>query len=205
MKFCIVIPTRGIVFARTVQTMLRMPAQSPIVIVDGLPIPDSHNECIRKALKTDCTHIWFLEEDMELTDRGIAAMTMAAQTHPIVAMNYKITPTVYAVQYDHDKPLFAGFGCTIFERKIFEKDFTQPWLTDEYDVNILGTNPFRYKSVRRTIERPVYGKFDVYFFIQCMEKNIPLYILPDFEATHLRMKSWERKMVNNGTHDIYEL
>lgn len=205
MKLSICIPTRGVIFARTVNTILHMPKDSSIIIVEGLPIPEAHNECIRQALLTDCTHIWFLEEDMALSDRQIASMIVAAQHNRFVTMDYHMNTSLNCVQYDQGKPIYTGFGCTMFDRTIFEKEFHDPWLTDAYDIMILGMNPFQYKIEKRSYDRPVYGKYDVYFSIRCMELGIPIHVIPDMLASHLRLASWERKETNKAPHQVYEI
>lgn len=206
MKVCLVIPTRGVLFARTVRSSIlnpELPHDSPVFIVDGLPIPDAHNECIRKALQTDCTHIWFVEEDMEIPPTALAWMMKASESHRIVAVDYKVRPDVTTVQYDNYGIIFFGFGCTMFDRRLFEKEFHNPWLTDKFSIRI---NPDgTHEPYRSEPAAGVYGKYDVFFGWQCRQKGIEPMVMSDLLCNHLRLRSWERKETNDGSHEVYEI
>ena len=208
MKICVCIPTRGVIFARTILSSIlnpELPKDSIIIIVEGLPIPDAHNECIRRALATDCTHILFVEEDVEIPTHGIQTMIHAgSRGHRYVAIDYLVRKNITTVQYADGKPWYTGFGCTLFDRKLFEKEFTDPWLTDQYDVMIIKERPLQYKIQKRSQkDKDTYGKYDVYFGTMCKEKGIAISVIPDMICQHLRVSQWERKEVNEGTFDIY--
>lgn len=208
MKVAVCIPTRGVLYARTIRSTVlnpELPSNTPFIIVEGLPIPDAHNECIRRALRTNATHFLFVEEDMEIPEGGVTKMMEEAYCgHPIVVMDYFVRPNLKTTFSDGDDKIFFGFGCTMFHRSIFEEYFSDPWLTDKYDVMIERQHPFAYSIVEGKGENR-YGKFDVYFGIQLREKGIPFYVIPTMMARHLRLKSWERKEVNNGAHEVYEI
>lgn len=207
MKVALIIPTRGVLFARTVRSSIlnpELPQDSPVILVEGLPIPDAHNEGIRRALATDCTHLWFFEEDMEMPPTGLAFMMKAAESNPIVVVDYKVRPDVHATQYDTEGVLFFGFGCTMFQREVFEKHFTDPWLVDKYALRV-EADSLTYTPYEIDPKRQVYGKYDVYFGWQCRQKKIQPIVLGSFECKHLRLKTWERKETNNGLQDVYEI
>lgn len=206
MKICLVIPTRGVLFARTVHSTIlnpELPLNTSIVIVEGLPIPDAHNECIRRALQTDCTHILFVEEDMEVPPTAIAWMMKAAEQHRIVLVDYKVRSDVKTIQYDDKGILFFGFGCTMIDRTVFEKEFTDPWLTAKYALSIREGG--KYEPYEIAEGQDVYGKYDVYFGWQCRQKGIAIAVMSDVLCKHLRLQSWERKESNNGVHQVYEI
>ena len=205
MKIAVVIPTRGIIFARTILSSILEPllTGSHFIIVSGLPIPDSHNECVRRALATNCTHILFVEEDMEIPHDVLAALLREAETRPYVAVDYPVTKDTRTVVFrDNGKVLWTGFGCTIVNRNIFSQ-MIEPYFTDKIDIMIDQLHPFKYHT--QSSNRNSYGKFDIEFGFHLQKLNIPMYVLPDVQCKHLRMKSWERKEVNNGTHEIYDL
>jgi hypothetical protein len=210
MKLALVIPTRGVLFARTVQSTIlnpEFPKDSHVIIVSGLPIPDSHNTCIRKALATDCTHIWFVEEDMEIPEHGLETMmAYANEGAPYVAIDYPITikwrTTVWTEQ---KQTLWTGFGCTLIARSVFEGELKDPWLTDKYEVLIEQMHPLKYRVRERKPDPKNYGMFDIWFGLQLQKMGIPIKVLEGKMCNHLRMRSWERKEANQGTHEIYEL
>ena len=208
MKLALAIPTRGVIFAQTIESTIlstEFPQDAYVTIVSGLPIPDAHNECIRRALATDCTHILFVEEDMVIPDGGLALMMKLAEEKPIVAIDYPITKDLRTTSFIDEKiVLWTGFGCTMFNRDVFEKNLHDPWLTDEYDVMIDKMHPFEYHTVKGHGNNR-YGKYDILFGLEMKKLGIPMYVIPDISCRHLRMKSWERKTVNEGTHEIYDL
>jgi hypothetical protein len=209
MKICLVIPTRGLIFARTVRSAIlnpELPHDSEVVLVQDLPIPDAHNECIAHALDTDCTHIWFVEDDMEVPPTALTWMKKLAEDgNRYVAVDYDVRPNVSSISWDMGKPLFTGFGCTMFDRTLFEKEFKEPWLTDEYWVSIEQQNPFKYHIVQRDTSKDTYGKYDVYFGVQCREKGIAITVVDGVKCNHLRLKTYERKETNHGLYDIYQI
>jgi len=209
MKIALAIPTRGVIFARTIQSTIlskELPAPIEVIIVAGLPIPLSHNTCISRALQTDCTHILFVEEDMEIPEGAITKMIEKADKgFEVVAVDYPLTETVRTTMFEDDgRILWTGFGCTLISRRIFEVILHDPWLTADNTVYIKGEHPFKY-TVMNEPERQdkVYGRYDIWFGLQMKEKGIPIVKIPNVKCNHLRMKSWERKTVNNGAHEIY--
>lgn len=210
MRISLCIPTRGVIFARTIKCTLlnpELPKDTYSTIVEGLPIPDAHNECIRRSLATDCTHILFVEEDMEIPKGGITEMIrLANEGKQYVCIDYPLLPTLRSciMRDENGKPIFSGFGCTMFDRKLFD-DMKDPWLTQDYDVMIDSMKPFKYHIQERTNkDYKVYGKYDVYFGALMREKGVPITEVPML-CNHLRMRSWERKETNNGAHEIYEI
>jgi hypothetical protein len=211
MRLALVIPTRGVIFARTIESSIlspELPRDSHVIIVSGLPIPDAHNKCIERALETDCTHILFIEEDMVIPNGGIPAMIEKAELgFEIVAIDYPLTDSARStIHYEGEKALWTGFGCTMIARRIFDDVLKKPWLTSDNTVYIESMSPFKY-TVKNESERKdkVYGHYDIWFGLQMKKAGIPIKVLSGFKCPHLRMKSWERKTVNAGTHEIYEL
>lgn len=209
MKLGVCIPTRGVIFANTIQTALlnpELPAGSVFFAVIGLPIPDAHNECVRRALLAGCTHIWFVEEDMEIPAGGLNKMLELANAGAqYVVIDYPLSAKVRTTcMFADGKPLWSGFGCTMIAREVFEQ-IGEPYFSTEYEVLLEQLNPIKYKIVQCRNPEKVYGHFDIWFGLLCKEYNIPITIVPDMICNHLRLKTWERKTINQGTHEIYRI
>jgi len=212
MKIALCIPTRGVIFARTIVSTILSPrlVGAHVIIVDGLPIPDSHNECIRRALKTDCTHILFVEEDMVIPDRGLELMiAYANEGQKYVAIDYPITlQGRTTIKYVGSTAMFTGFGCTLLDRRLFtDYDLHDPWLTDEYafQIEMDNHNVERFIRHKRENNEKTYGMFDIKFGDDMQRNGIKIKVISGIVCPHLRMRTWERKVVNHGVHDIYEL
>lgn len=210
MKLALVIPTRGVIFSRTIQSTIlspELPQGTHVIIVSQKPIPDSHNTCIREALKTDCTHILFVEEDVEIPKTGLKRMIESAeQGNDYVAIDYPIADKWRTtVWVENGIVLWTGFGCTLFNRKIFEEMIKDPWLTDKYELVIHQMKPLKYEIRVRKPNPNNYGMYDIYFGLQLQKLGVKMTVLDGIMCNHLRMRSWERKEFNLGTHDIYQL
>jgi hypothetical protein len=211
MMIALCIPTRGVIFARTIESTIlsdELPQASPVIIVSQFPIPDSHNMCIQRALQTDCTHIWFVEEDMEIPKGALTRMIEEADKGAeVVAIDYPLTKDIRTTMfYDEGTPLWVGFGCTLISRRIFKDVLKMPWLTAEYTVYIDQMIPFRYHIAFEPDKKDkVYGRYDIWFGMQMKEAGIPITVIHDYVCKHLRISSWERKQVNAGSHEIYEV
>jgi hypothetical protein len=211
MRLALAIPTRGVIFARTIESSIlskELPKHSEIIIVSGHPIPESHNLCIQKAIETDCTHILFVEEDMVIPEGGMTAMLDAASKgHDWIAIDYPLRENIRTVLFeDQGEVLWTGFGCTMIATKIFRELLPYPYLSADHTVVIENMHPFKY----HVIEAPersgkVYGNFDIWFGLEMKKRGISPFILREYMCKHLRMNSWERREANKGTHEIYEI
>lgn len=200
------IPTRGVIFAETVRTAIlspELPKDSHIFIIENKPIPDSHNECVRRALATDATHVLFIEDDMAIPAHAIEWMcAYAREGEQYMAVDY--SPKVGAEHtnfIDQKKVWATGLGCTMISRKVFEQ-IGDPYFTDTIRVRIDSFHPFQYHKIQQKYE---YGGFDIYFGIRCNELGIKIKHMEGLRAEHLRMKCLERIEKNDGQYTITRL
>jgi len=206
MKIAVTIPTRGLLFAETVESTFlnyEFPASTTFHIITGLAIPHAHNECVRRALETDCTHILFVEDDMKIM-RG----TITALIDYVEKTDAKYVGVDYAMRdndisrttvWDRDGSIFwTGLGCTLVSREVFEL-IGKPYFTDEYTVKILNDKPFEYQLKKQ--KRP-YGGQDIYFGLQLREHGIQLHVLPDIRAVHMRCSALHKEEVNDARYPI---
>ena len=206
-KITVGIPTRGVLFAETVQSSLNNPElkSSSFHIIQNRTLPDAHNECIRQALKTDCTHILFVEDDMVIPKGAINKMiTMAEQGARYIAVDYGFVKNGQGVEciFEYEgEILWTGLGCTMIDRDIFEKDLAREapnWLTDEYELTYTD-NP--KTAIPQKKKRP-YGGYDIFLGYQLRLKGIKLHRVEGFRCKHLRMASLDRKLSNEGLYEI---
>ena len=142
---------------------------------------------------------------MEIPKSGLTKMiTLATLGKRYVAIDYKVTPDINAVMYNGSEPWFTGFGCTLFDRTLFEKEFHDPWLSDEFDVVIDSMKPLKYHVQKHGGTQPVYGKYDVLFGSQCQELGIEVTVVPDMMCSHLRTET-KRELTNNNVFQITEI
>ena len=196
MKITTVIPTRGLLFARTVASLARNGISS-FIIIDGLGIPDAQNTAVTEALKTDCEAIFFYEDDMEIGDGTIKAMVkLMEQGHPVVAVDYRIDGgglISELVGETDGTPNASGLGCTLVKRSIFE-DIEAPWFRTDISMD------FKTKKILNIPSK--YGGQDLYFFYTLRQKGITVKMMPDYEANHLRCRELNRIQYNNGAYHI---
>ena len=191
-----VIPTRGLVFARTIVSLARNKIDE-IHFIQNLPIPDAHNEGVRAALFNYVPYILFVEEDMEIPDNVIYEMLKIDK--PIVACDYPMDNGYSTICKVKEEIWWCGLGCTMIKRGVFE-NMKDPWFDSSYSWRI--EEPF---SLTR-IENPnKYGGHDVNFGMKVREMGFEIVQVPGFEAKHLRCDSLDKGKYNEGVSPIREL
>lgn len=209
-KLAVCIPTRGFVFSETIfSTFLNkeIPEGSTFHLAHGMPIPDVFNYLVKEALKTECTHILFVEDDMEIPEGGIKKMIeMINDGSRYVAIDYGLVfnPNEHGhtcVKRDkHNTVMYTGTGCTMVEREIFEYElekFVSRWFSTDYQF-VYEAYPEKLKMVKA---KKAYGGHDIYFCYNLRMEGVRLDVVPDMRCKHVRIKNFERKLVNNGTYE----
>jgi len=203
MKIAVCLPTRGLIFAQTIEAILKeiKGITNKIIIVSGLPIPDSHNTCVEKALKTSCDYILFVEEDVVIPEGGLRRMMEMAREDRVLVIDYPLEGSKTSYVEKNGEVLWSSMGCMMVPRKVFE-EMPRPWFRTDKSLLITDEEKFEF----REIDTPnKYGGHDVLFGLYLKSKGIKIVPIEGMKAKHLRLKSWERKTVNNGVHEIYEL
>lgn len=147
-KFGIGVPTAGTIHAPTVfgmcsivgtlaQTQIypetREQSQS-ILIQPGSTIPRNRQKIVDAALEQECTHLLFIDDDMDFAAE--AFLIMARRRQPIVVCNYRMRGPPYsftAMRPDHSGRVetrkdstglepceYAGFGLSLIEMHVFK-------------------------------------------------------------------------------------
>jgi len=213
MKICCVIPSRGFIFADTIKSTflnIELPSDTIFKIITGRPLPDSHNECVKQSLQTDCTHILFVENDISIPQGGITEMIKIIESgarHCAIDYGMVINTNPNGnstIVVEKDKVMWTGFGCTMFDRTIFEKEFSYPYFTDAFQYRIFGSNPLR---LHKEEKKGKYGFLDIHWGLQANERGITLHKVKGYRCKHLRLPEFEqfRKQNNDGLYMIKEI
>jgi hypothetical protein len=198
-KVVAVVPTRGLVYAKTMQGFLTNVYENNAepLIVDEKPMPDCFNSGVEQALERGAEYIWFLEEDNEAPP-GVLKEMLRLQK-PIVTLDYNVGGGVSHIHRDEGgKPLWCGLGCTLIRREVFER-IEKPWFEVHRHFNQDGKEIIIPKEVLGK----KYGGHDVLFFnVKCREAGFDITVLEGKKGQHYRAKEIEKREMNNGMYTI---
>jgi len=193
----IVIPTRGMVHARTLESLKRNGLGDPIII-SGLPIPDSHNTGVKKALESYPSYILILEDDVVMPDGAFEQMVKRDEA--IVAVNYPMDNGYETICRHNEEILWCGMGCTLIKSGVF-RVVPEPWFETDHSYRIL--EPFGLEKIDNPSK---YGGLDINFCMKSRKYGFKIASLEGMEATHLRVRDLEHTdRSNNGLYEVYEL
>ena len=205
-KICTLIASRGLVHSRTIQSVWDnlkdielYPGSHYMILSHDLPIPDAQNFLVREAMTTDCTHLWFVEEDNTFPIGTL--FKMLAEGMPVVAVDYPVGEKAYSTLMEKDgKIWWCGLGCTLIDRQVFE-DVPEPWFRTDKTWRI--TNADTMEMVEEDVPNK-YGGHDIYFGMQLKKHGIPITTLKNITAGHLRVIDDTPRGSNTGSHYIEE-
>jgi len=136
------IPTAGSMKVETVVSLINLFKEGlslQILFVKSSMIHANRSSIILKALKAQCTHVFFLDSDMELP-YGILSKLLEHEKNIVsINANKKGLPLISVVKplkTDEDgKELFecesVGLACTLVDLKVFEF-IPMPWFVSGY-------------------------------------------------------------------------
>ena len=143
------------------------------------PIPNARNHCVEQFLKSDATHLWFIDSD---TAPKVSALPLLLQSGCVA-----ISGVVRQVKMDVDgfaKPVgmvmkrnkcgelkaaggegvtpidACGFGCVMVERSVFEA-VGFPWFEERFkDRRVVGSDMIFCEKME-ALDLPLHAHFDV--------------------------------------------
>jgi hypothetical protein len=202
-KIAVVLPSRGLVFSKTVEELLTelKPYKHKIFWSHGRPIPDCFEIPTTEALTdSSFTHLLTVEEDMIIPKGSIKAML--AEKRPYVAYDYPVTgaPSGTVLYDTPTTAYFTGCGLMLVEMDIVRRMPLPIWRT-----NIAWNMKHRssYVQFDLSLRRADYGQQDIAFGLRLYANQIPLYVMPKTIGQRKLVKQG-KGMTNEGCHEIKE-
>lgn len=204
MKIAVILPSRGLMFSRTAEELLRnlRGVNHKIFFSHRRPIPECFEAPTVEALKDkDVTHLWFVEDDMILPDNVF--WDMYQMDKAVVTANYPTTEKGNAAVLSvKGRVVYGGTGCLLVQREVFNELRPPYWRTDiRWKPKNLG-DCIRFSAHRRT-DKPGYGYHDVNFYMNLFKLNIPVHVLP-YTLGQRKLVALGRAGTNQGAHQIEE-
>lgn len=205
MKIAVILPSRGLIFSQTADEILRNVKGIPhkFFFSHKRPIPDCFEEPTNRALKDpDVTHLWYVEDDMVLPPDCLRRMLDMDKA--VVTADYPTTDygggAVFKVK---DRIIFAGTGCTLVKREVFE-ELKPPYFRTDICWNVKNYGDFiKIIAVKRGKANDGYGLHDVNFFMNLYRLDIPVHDV-GFKVGQRKLKALGKAGTNDGAHQIEE-
>jgi len=198
-----VLPTRGLIYAKTISSLLKNINQRDIIFSIGLPMPNCFNDGVRIALDNGADYIWMVEEDNELPDGVLKELLRVAEKgNPIVTMDYTVGAGKSHVYEIDGKPAWCGIGCTLIKREVFE-NIPEPWFEVDKNLNFVDDGFKIVQIPKENVGKKFGGHDSLFFYIKA--KQYPITVLEGWHGDHYRCKEMPKREMNNGSYSIYTL
>lgn len=196
----VILPTRGIVFTEVEQSIEDNLKEYNHRVYRSftLPIPESENYLVDKALEDHPTYLLFVEEDTVLPEHAFVNMVKA--NADIACIDYGVSGwSCITRRKTTTEILWCGLGCTLVRREVFDKLDKPFFRTDlALRLNDWETNEKDWQEVPKEKQ---YGGQDIYFCCKAREKGFSI-VQVDGECKHLKLKSIGQAGINSGLHVI---
>lgn len=202
MKTVVLIPTRGIVFTRTINSLLRGVhglQTSDILLSEGLNIPDAQNYLVEEGLKTDADIFLMMEEDNVLPDGAFEKMLEVPAD--IVCIDYPVANGYSTICRKGGRILWCGLGCTLVHRRVFE-GLPKPIFRTDQTLRITDLDKMEYVLEDVPCK---YGGHDILFGYYANLAGFTIYQTKGVESPHLRSDGLVHNENNKGLRMVYEL
>lgn len=202
MRVAVILPSRGLIFSQTADEILQNLKDVPhrIFFSHQLPIPDCFEKPLQQALKGSYTHVWLVEDDMILPPDILKQMLDMDKA--VVTVNYPTTNKGdAAVLTIKSRVVYAGTGCTLVKREVFDELKPPYFRTDIAWIPKNKGSYIKFTGVKKTDGG--YGLHDVNFFINLYKLDIPIHVLPK-PVGQRKLIALGKAGTNDGAHQIEE-
>ena len=193
-----VCPTRGLIFAEIVKSLLENGITNPI-IVSGLPIPEAQNEAIRRALYDYSGYVLMIEDDMSFPKGALEKMLKLDAA--IACVDYPMDNGYSTICKKGNEILWCGIGCTLIKRGVLAA-MKDNWFDTSYSWRIKSESPLELEKIENPYK---YGGLDINFCIKARELGYQIKQVHGVEAKHLRCKNLVKSQNNTGSWEVEAL
>lgn len=185
-------PSRGLIHSRTIEQVLKNVTGHKVTffLSHDLPLPDSFNDVVGRALKAPVSHIWLVEDDIKLPPDILSKML--ALDKPLVSVDSPMVVNKSTVRRQNGYTL-TGTGCMLIKAEVFKA------LGEPYFRSVA-----RDASTLKVLKVPMrWGGQDYDFCIRAHDAGFPL-MLFDEPAGQYRVTEYGDHENNHGWHKIIE-
>lgn len=204
-KLAVILPSRGLLFSRTLEELLGEleDIDHEIFFAHARPLPECFNEPTEKALADpDVFAVLICEDDM-IIPKGILRK-MFAQNYPVVALDYPFQQDGDSTCL-HDPQGFAywtGTGFILIAREVLESLEKPIWRTDRTFDPFIDKDTIHFWP--RKLDKVFYGLHDLNFGMVLYSAGMPIMVMDETAGQRKLVKLGEANS-NNGAHTIKDL
>ena len=204
-NLAVVLPSRGVIYSETVEEMYRelnsLDIPYRVFFSHARPIPDCFEIPTLEALKTNCSHILYVEEDMVLP-KGILKKMVKRVKHAL-ACDYPVGGSDGGtVMYDPDgTAFFTGCGLLLVDASLLRKLPRPIWRDDVRWVPHVEDG-YIYFDIS-TDDTEHYGQQDVAFGLRLYANGMPIEVMSETIGQRRVVERGEAGS-NRGFHKIVE-
>lgn len=199
MKIGVLIPSRGLIFAETIKSVLAnlWGYEYEIEVITGHNIPTCFNVGVTKLLAKQVTHIWIVEEDMFIP-RGTLDELVSLESD-IALCDYpdKRTGKPFG-KYINTEFQYAGIGCVLIRVGVFSKmefPYFRKALYQTGDDDLPKFVKFREAG-------DGYGGHDVHFYQEAKRLKLSISVSTLKSIGHMMVSKTGEDINDFGQHEI---
>lgn len=204
-KIGIVIPSRGLIFSKTAEEIIKAAKKVPhkFYFSHRKPIPECFESPVNRALLDwDNTHVLIVEDDMILPENIIKDALKLNKD--VVVCDYPIKKDGRgAVLSDKTgKVIYSGTGFMLIKREVFDK-LKAPYFRADIGWSVSRENERLKFTGSNRDGKQSYGMQDVTFCMKLHKANVDITLMKTVLGQR-KLVSLGKTGTNNGAHNIEE-